>query len=193
MEGKLCVLPPPVLNQWHKWESHHVHSRMLWSMIKLRLFRSRLYTHCTRVAAGCTQCAVSTPPSARKHGHLKPHPILERLFNRVTGDFFYLGQLDDEECHWTNKKVSGLLLIQRRHSGYIQVLHCNIESMTGKAAAQWCQWTWMGSGDVPSEVTTDSNKEYASKWWRELCTRLGIHHPRSEIPLTQKVKEAAAL
>ena len=85
-----------------------------------------------KVAAGCAQCAVSTPPSAKKHGHLRPHPILERLFNRVTSDFFYLGELDDEECHWTNKKVNGVLLIQCRHSGYIQVLPCNIESMTGK-------------------------------------------------------------
>ena len=71
----------------------------VWSMIKHRLFGSRLYTHCMKVAAGCAQCAVSTPPSAKKHGHLRPHPIPERLFNRVTSDFFHLGELDDEECH----------------------------------------------------------------------------------------------
>ena len=142
---------------------------------------SRLYTHCMKVAAGCAQCAVSTPPSAKKHGHLRPHPIPERLFNRVTSDFFYLGELDDEECHWTNKKVNGVLLIQCRHSGYIQVLPCNIESMTGKAAAKWCAQTWMGGWDVPSEVVTDSGKEYTSEWWRELCARLGIHHLRCEI------------
>ena len=162
MEGKLCVpdaLAPRVLNWWHKWESPHAHGRRLWSMIKHRLFGSRLYTHCMKVAAGCAQCAVSTPPSAKKHGHLRPHPIPERLFNRVTSDFFYLGELDDEECHWTNKKVNGVLLIQCRHSGYIQVLPCNIESMTGKAAAKWCAQTWMGGWDVPSEVVTDSGKE----------------------------------
>ena len=184
MEGKLCVpdaLAPRVLNWWHKWESPHAHGRRLWSMIKHRLFGSRLYTHCMKVAAGCAQCAVSTPPSAKKHGHLRPHPIPERLFNRVTSDFFYLGELDDEECHWTNKKVNGVLLIQCRHSGYIQVLPCNIESMTGKAAAKWCAQTWMGGWDVPSEVVTDSGKEYTSEWWKELCARLGIHHLRCEI------------
>ena len=78
--------------------------------------------------------------------------------------FFYLGELDDEECHWTNKKVNGVLLIQCRHSGYIQVLPCNIESMTGKAAAKWCAQTWMGGWDVPSEVVTDSGKEYTKAW-----------------------------
>ena len=184
MEGKLCVpdaLAPRVLNWWHKWESPHAHGRRLWSMIKHRLFGSRLYTHCMKVAAGCAQCAVSTPPSAKKHGRLRPHPIPERLFNRVTSDFFYLGELDDEECHWTNKKVNGVLLIQCRHSGYIQVLPCNIESMTGKAAAKWCAQTWMGGWDVPSEVVTDSGKEYTSEWWRELCARLGIHHLRCEV------------
>ena len=184
MEGKLCVpdaLAPRVLNWWHKRESPHAHGRRLWSMMKHRLFGSRLYTHCMKVAAGCAQCAVSTPPSAKKHGHLRPHPIPERLFNRVTSDFFYLGELDGEECHWTNKNVNGVLLIQCRHSGYIQVLPCNIESMTGKAAAKWCAQTWMGGWDVPSEVVTDSGKEYTSEWWKELCARLGIHHLRCEI------------
>ena len=91
--------------------------RILWSMINHRLFASRLYTHCMKVAAGCAQCAVSTPPSAKKHGHLKPHPVPEHLFNRVANDFLYLGELDDEECHWTNKKVDGVLLIHSRPSG----------------------------------------------------------------------------
>ena len=117
----------------------------------------------------------------RRLGDSRPHPIPERLFNRVTSDFFYLGELDDEECHWTSKKVNGVLLIQCRHSGYIQVLPCNIESMTGKAAAKWCAQTWMGGWDVPSEVVTDSGKEYTSEWWKELCARLGIHHLRCEI------------
>ena len=79
------------------------------------------------------------------------------------------------------KKSNEVLLIQRRPFGYIQVLPGNIESMTGKAAAKWCAQTWSGGGDVPFEVSTDSGKEYTSKWWRELCSRLGIHHLRSEI------------
>ena len=75
MEGKLCVpnaVAPRVLNWWHKSESPLAHGRRLWSMIKHRLFGSRLYTHCMKVAAGCAQCAVSMPPRAKKHGHLKP-------------------------------------------------------------------------------------------------------------------------
>ena len=72
-------------------------------MIKHKLFGSRVYIHCMRVAAGCAECSVSTPSSAKEHGHLKPHPIPQRLFNRVTSDIFYLGELDDEECHWTDK------------------------------------------------------------------------------------------
>ena len=134
-----------------------------------------------RVAAGCAPCAVSTPPSTKKQGHLKPHPIPERLFNRVTSHFFYLGELDDEECHWTNKNINGVLLMQCRHSGYIQVLPCNIASMTSKAAAKWCAQSWMGGWAVPAKVITDSGKEYTSEGWRNLCTRLGIHHLRCEI------------
>ena len=53
MEGKLCVpesLAPRVLNWWHKWETSHAHGRRLWSMLKHRLFGSRLYTHCLQIA-----------------------------------------------------------------------------------------------------------------------------------------------
>ena len=46
-----------------------------------------------------------------KHGHLNEPSFLERLFNRVTSHFFYLGELDDEKCRWTNKKVTRVLLI----------------------------------------------------------------------------------
>ena len=34
---------------------------------------------------------------------------------------------------------------------------------------------------MPSELITDSGKECTSEWWRERCTRLGIHHRRSEM------------
>ena len=94
LEGKLCVsdaLAPRVLNWWHKWESHHTHGCRLWSVIKHRLSGSRLYTYCMRVGAACSQCAVSTPASAQKHGEIKPHPISERLVNRITSDFLDLG------------------------------------------------------------------------------------------------------
>ena len=69
MEGKLCVpdaLAPRVLNWWHKWESPHAHGRRLWSMIKHRLFGSRLYTHCMKVAAGCATNVLSRRPPARR-------------------------------------------------------------------------------------------------------------------------------
>ena len=97
-----------------------------------------------KVASSCAQCAVAVPATAKPKGYLRPHPVPERLFDRVTSDFFYLGDLEGEECHWTNKKINGVLLIQCRHSGYIHVLPCNVNAMTGKAAAKWCAQTWMG-------------------------------------------------
>ena len=105
----------------------------------------------------------------------------ERLFDGVTSDFFYLGDLDGEECHGTNEKINGVLLIQCRHSGYIHVLPCHLNAMTGKAAAKWCAQTWMGCWDVPSEILTDSGSAYISKWSKILCARLGIHHLRCEV------------
>ena len=73
------------------------------------------------------------------------------------------------------------MLIQCRHSGYIHVLPCNVNSMTGKAAAKWCAQTWMGCWDGPSEISTDSGNAYISEWWKTLCARLGMHHLRCEV------------
>ena len=71
------------------------------------------------------------PPSGKKHGHLKTHPILECLLNTVDSDFFYPGELDHEECPWTSKKInefpSFCVVI------VIEVLLCTIQLMTGKA------------------------------------------------------------
>ena len=78
-----CPPPPRVLNRRQKWESPHPHGRRLWSMITHRSFASRQNTQCMTVGAGCAQCVVSTPPSARKHAHVKTDPIAERLFNQV--------------------------------------------------------------------------------------------------------------
>ena len=60
--------------------------------------------HCMKVASSCAQCAVAVPATAKPKGYLRPHPVPERLFDRLTSDFFYLGELEGEECHWTKKK-----------------------------------------------------------------------------------------
>ena len=184
MNGKLCVpdrLASRVFKWWHKWETPHSHGAKLWKSIRHRLLGAQLHTHCMKVASSCAQCAVAVPATAKPKGYLRPHPVPERLFDRVTSDFFHLGDLEGEECHWTNKKINGVLLIQCRHSGYIHVLPCNLNAMTGKAAAKWCAQTWMGCWDVPSEILTDSGSAYISEWWKTLCARLGIHHPRCEV------------
>ena len=59
----------------------------------------RLCTRCMRAAAGWAKGAVPTPPSTKKQGFVKPHPILEHLFSRVTGDLLSPSGLDDEEFH----------------------------------------------------------------------------------------------
>ena len=107
INGKLRVpdrLASRVVNWWHKWGTSHCHGVKLWKSIEHRLLGARLHTHCTKVASSCAQCAVAVPATAKPKGYRRPHPVPERLFDRVTCDFFYLGDLDGEECHWTNKK-----------------------------------------------------------------------------------------
>ena len=63
---------PRVVTWWHKWESCYAHGGTLWWLIKHNLFGSRFYTYCMRQAAGCAQCAVSMPASARKERQSEP-------------------------------------------------------------------------------------------------------------------------
>ena len=119
--------------------------------------------------------------TAKPKGYLRLHPVPERLFDGVTSDFFYLGDLEGEECQLTKEKVNGMFLIQCRHSGYIHALPCNVNAMTGKAAAKWCAQTWMGCWDDTSQILTDAGSAYTSDWCKTIRARLGFHHLRCEV------------
>ena len=184
MNGKLCVpdrLASRVVSWWHKWETPCSHGAKLLKSIQHCLFGARLHTHCLKVASSCAQCAVVVPAMANPKGYLRPHHVPEQLFDRVTSDFPYHRDLEGEECHSTNKKINGVLLIQCRHSGYIHVLPCNVHAMTGGAATKWCAQTLMGCQDVPSQILADSGSAYFSEWLKALCARLGFHHLPCEV------------
>ena len=107
MNGKLWVpdrLASRAVNWWRKWETPYSHGTILRKSIQHRLLGAPLHTHCMKVASSCAQCAVAVSATAKPKGYLRPHAIPEQLFDRVTSDFFYLGDLEGEECHWTNKK-----------------------------------------------------------------------------------------
>ena len=135
-----------------------------------------------KMASSCAQCAVALPATAKPKHYLMPHPVAEPPFDRVTFGFFYLSDLEGGECQWTNRKINVVLLIQCRHSGYIHALPCNVNAMTGKAAAKWGARIWIGCWDVSSEILSDSGSACTSEWWKALCARLGIHHLRCEVP-----------
>ena len=135
---------------------------------------------CERVAKGCKQCQATIPKNQKAEGLLKGLPIPERLFDKVTADVFELGQIQ-EECLYTRKPIDGVLLIQDRQSGYIQVLPCNTKHLTSEMAAKWTASQWMSNWDVPSEILTDSGKEFIGTWWENMCALLGVHHLRARV------------
>ena len=139
------------------------------------MYKQDLKSACERVAKGCKQCQANIPKNQKAEGLLKGLPIPERLFDEVTVDVFELKQIQ-EECLYTRKPIDGVLLIQDRHSGYIQVLPCNTKHLTSEMAAKWTASRWMSNWDVPSEILTDSGKEYIGTWWENMCALLGVHH-----------------
>ena len=73
------------------------------------------------------------------------------------------------------------MLIQDRHSGYIQVLPCNTKHLTSERAAKWTASQWISNWDVPSEILTDSRKDFIRTWWENMCALLGVHHLRAQV------------
>ena len=73
------------------------------------------------------------------------------------------------------------MLIQDRHSGYIQVLPCNTEHLTSEMAAKWTASQWMSNWDVPIAILTGSGKEFIRTWWENMCALLEVHHLRARV------------
>ena len=112
------ILASRVVNWWRKWETPHSHGAKLWKPTTHCLFGARLHTHCMKVASSYAPCVVAVPATAKPKGYQRPHPVPERPLDQVTSDFFYLGDLQGEECHGTHKEINGVLFIQCRHSGF---------------------------------------------------------------------------
>ena len=135
---------------------------------------------CERVAKGWKQCQANIPKNQKAEGLLKGLPTLERLFDKVTAEVSELGQIQ-EECLHTRKPINGVLLIQNRHSGYIQVLPCNTKHLASEKAAKWTAGRWMSNWDVPTAILTNSGKEFIGTWWENMCALLGVHHLHARV------------
>ena len=139
LQGRICIpdcLIDKYVKHWHRNETSHGHSRVLEQEFRDRVYTRDLKGACKRVVKGCKQCQAKIPKNQKAEGLLKELPIAESLFDKVTADVFELGQIQ-EECLYTRKPIDWVLLIQDRHSGYIQVLPCNTKHLTSEMAAKW--------------------------------------------------------
>ena len=98
----------------------------------------------------------------------------------MTSDVFELRQVQ-EECLYTKKPIDGVLLIEDRHTGYIQVLFCNTKHVTPEMAAMWTAGQGMSNWDVPTEILTDSSKAFIGTWWEKMSALLRVHHLRARV------------
>ena len=170
-QGQICIpncLIDKYVKHWHRNETSHGHSRVLEQDLRHRMYTRDLKGACERVAKGCKQCQANICKNQKAEGLLKGLLIPERLFDKVTANVFELGQVQQEYLY-TGKPIDGVLLIQDRHSGYIQVLPCNTRHLTSEMAAKWTVSQWMSNWDVPSELLTDSGKEFIGTWWENMC------------------------
>ena len=44
----------------------------------------------------------------------------------------------------------------------------------------------MSNWDVPSEILTDSGKEFIATWWENMCALLGVHHSLPESTIMER-------
>ena len=77
------------------------------------------------------------------------------LFDKVTADAFKLGHIQEKSLY-RKKQIDGVLSIDNRHRGNIQVRRCNTKHLRSETAAKWTARQLIGNCDVPSAILTNS-------------------------------------
>ena len=81
---------------------------------------------------------------------------------------------------WHGKKYDALLLCVDRFSGWIVSIPTQKEGLSAeKAAHLMLENSWNTFG-IPQIITSDRGANFAGRWWKTMCSRLGIRQAYSQ-------------
>ena len=118
-----------------------------------------------RYIRNCHVCQRSRTPRHRPSGVLRPLPIPDRPWSSISMDFVTgLPWSDGNDAIW----VVVDRLTKMRH-----FVPCRTTTSAPDLANLFLHHVWKLHG-LPNDIISDRGPQFASNFWRQLCSRLGI-------------------
>jgi transposase InsO family protein len=121
--------------------------------------------HVRQYIRNCHTCQRSRTPRHRPSGVLRPLPIPSRPWSSISMDFV-------TGLPWSNGNDAIWVVVDRltkmRH-----FVPCRTTTSSSDLADLFLQNVWKLHG-LPQDIISDRGPQFASDFWRQLCSRLGI-------------------
>ena len=128
----------------------------------------------TEVKRKCNVCQACEPPTWQAKGPIDMTALIPTPMASVCLDVF-----SPPATEWQGQRYDALLLCVDRLTGWIIALPTQKEGLTAEKAAHMMMdhgWDMFG---IPQVITSDQGANFAGRWWKTMCARLGIRHAHS--------------
>ncbi|RDB23650.1 Transposon Tf2-9 polyprotein [Hypsizygus marmoreus] len=115
----------------------------------------------------CTECQRNKARTSKPPGPLHPLPVPDKRFDSVAIDF--VGPLPKDEG------FDEIVTMTDRLGADVQIVPC-VSSQTAEQFAALFFNHWVCENGMPSEIITDRDKLFISKFWKALMKLSGIQH-----------------
>jgi hypothetical protein len=181
-EGRLCIpnhreTRESLLKQYHDANSHFGF-RKTYANISTDYFWPNLHTDVKKYIQSCVSCATNKSTNQRPAGLLHPMPIPAERFSEIAMDF--VGPIP--KC----KGFDMILVMTDRLTNYIKI-EPTTQHATAPDIAELVYRSWYRQFGLPKAITSDRDKLFTSRFWKELARRIGIelrmstsYHPQTD-------------
>jgi hypothetical protein len=158
-----------IVRQFHETcVTGHGGKRSTYYLVSQHYFWPRMTDTVARFTRNCRTCRRSKPYKEGKHGLLHPLPVPERFWTDISVDF--ITPLPD--CKRAGRTYSHIMVVVDRLSKkqkFIPLETLEVEEVV----RAFIEYVWREEG-FPSTIVSDRGSQFTSKFWPELCRRLGV-------------------
>ena len=127
------------------------------------------------IRRSCPVCQAAEPPHFAREGIQEPFPVPERLMHSVCLDVFSM-----VPTSWQGEDYDCILLCVDRLSGWMVACPTTKLGLSSSRAAHLLLEKGWEPFAVPATVHSDCGSQFIGDWWKNMCSRLGIHHTYSQ-------------
>ena len=121
------------------------------------------------VVKHCHVCQAHKPANYETRLKMKATPIPRSIGDSMAIDVFYM-----TPAVWEGRTYDCFILAVDRHSGYTVVEPALQKGLTSLSTAEKIFPKWLEIFGVPSVITSDNGPQFASNFWKSLCSLMGI-------------------